>query len=686
MIDKMWEAEKYALSKITITFLPRRMPVKDAGGGEIGYTNQSDGIFIAREHEIFNDLPTDEKRFFRKGVFAHELLHQIFTDFHHHNIVMKTIAPAEKSIFALFANILEDPAIEYWAKTKFGGSLLKSLKFSIAHVYKKSENIESSKDPFSQYISAMIQFGDMGLVKGHFTFPEAKSIFMQTAPMFNQGVLEPCGAKRLMIAKQIMEASRPLWEEQVKEQEELNKLLSDLMKSFGKEMMKGSGKGEDGDADAMPEGVDGKSKRRSSVIEKMKDGEREGDAGSGDSDPDSSESSESTSSEKGSSSDKKEDGSSMDTSKGSTKGGKSAPDKAKDDCDGEKDGASGEKRDESKSGESDFDTSTGDVSSDSCEEKMTEEDAEEMRRELEKAEEEMKKEKAADERDDSSIPTESLKLDKCIVPESRILNKRSDWRESNSRQYADIVSSMSSGIENTTRQLRRLLTIAQEDTEYATRGKININRLNCGKSTARVFDRKKIPSNIADLAVGIAVDLSGSMNRDARIVAAKKCCIALSEIFGKLNIPVYIMGFTGDIGKYTIMHEHYVTWKNAKKDRECLVNICAMSENYDGASIRCFTKIMQKKNARHKLLIVISDGQPCGPGYYGESANKDTALAIKEARKVSDVLGVAVGNDNTEILHSFYGGDFLHVDTPSDLFAKLSLKLKKFVKKWIDEQ
>lgn len=75
-MDRIWEAEKYALSKITMAFLPRRMAVKDADKGELGYTRAGDAIYIAKEHEAFSMLADTEKVFFRKGVFAHEMLHR----------------------------------------------------------------------------------------------------------------------------------------------------------------------------------------------------------------------------------------------------------------------------------------------------------------------------------------------------------------------------------------------------------------------------------------------------------------------------------------------------------------------------------------------------------------------------------------------------------------------------------
>lgn len=110
-MDKNWEAEKYSLSKITISFLSKRMPVKDAKEGELGYTSPDTGIFIAHKHPMFDMLDEDRQRFFRKGVFAHELLHQIFTNFDYTTKLLNGLKPHERSAFKLIANVLEDPAI-----------------------------------------------------------------------------------------------------------------------------------------------------------------------------------------------------------------------------------------------------------------------------------------------------------------------------------------------------------------------------------------------------------------------------------------------------------------------------------------------------------------------------------------------------------------------------------------------
>ena len=465
----------------------------------------------------------------------------------------------------------------------------------------------------------------------------------------------------MCIALEIMNIARPLWEDIAKAREELEKQISEIMQEAGKRAMSGDGAGESGDADATPE-EGAKEKRRSATLAKM----------------DSSTAKE----EKGEATTAKDAATHGETSDGSTDAGDGASklDEEQEDCVREKGDS-----DSDSASDADFDFQD-EMESLSAEKALSKEDKAEMKEDLRKAKEEMEEKEKEDARDNTEIESESLKLGSATVSASSICNHRATVGSDYASEHARIVAEMSVGIANTTRQLRRMLSIAQEETEYATRGRINVNRLNCGKNTARVFDRKKVPNNIADLIVGVAVDLSGSMAAGARETAARKCCVALAEICNNLHIPLYVMGFTGDVESYKIYHEHFITWKNSKKDRESLAGIRARCENYDGASIRYFANIMKKKQAKHKLMIVVSDGAPCGSGYYGAAANKDTALAIRDARKTTDVLGVAIGNSNTALLHSFYGNDFLHVSTPSDLFAQLSVKLKKFVKKWIDEE
>ena len=95
-----------------------------------------------------------------------------------------------------------------------------------------------------------------------------------------------------------------------------------------------------------------------------------------------------------------------------------------------------------------------------------------------------------------------------------------------------------------------------------------------------------------------------------------------------------------------------------------------------------YPKLLKKRNAKNRLLIVLSDGQPAASGYNSKSGITDTKNAIREAKKYVSVLGVAIGNNDTEKIHYMYESDFLHVGDVQDLFFGLSKKIKSIIKHW----
>lgn len=215
-------------------------------GDDMGYTMIGTGdrvdIYVAWDHPLWEGLSEARKDMARTGTFVHEVLHQCWTDFIGTNALCKALPQAEAAVFMQFANTLEDPAIEYLAPKTFGGYMLDALRFNIALVYKRSPGITKCRSAFSQLMAALIYFGDLGVVKGHFTFPEAKKYFFMVAPKYNEGILCPDSYHRLEIAKECMDICRPLWEETVKEKEELRKLIDELiefLKREGVHAMKG---------------------------------------------------------------------------------------------------------------------------------------------------------------------------------------------------------------------------------------------------------------------------------------------------------------------------------------------------------------------------------------------------------------------------------------------------------------
>ena len=97
----------------------------------LGYTSKNGGIFITFAERHFKNVHPKKHSYFRMGIFTHETLHQYFTDFDTNVKVANSYPMSERRVFTLISNILEDPAIEYWAYDAIGGDLLKSLNYTI---------------------------------------------------------------------------------------------------------------------------------------------------------------------------------------------------------------------------------------------------------------------------------------------------------------------------------------------------------------------------------------------------------------------------------------------------------------------------------------------------------------------------------------------------------------------------
>lgn len=211
------------------------------GNDEIGYTMPGNRIFLSNDNDILDTLKTVEERFtFIKGVFLHELMHQIETDFATWEKVRNSIKDAmEQRIFHTIANIIEDPAIEWHARYYMRKEVLKALEFSLGTTYKyktSSGGIDpSKKSPFGQFMEALIMYGDGGIIKGSLC-KEANDVLTKALPIVDKAIEEDNGAKRIYLSKEVFEIARPLWAPEVANAKAMNQLLEELLKRFGKSL------------------------------------------------------------------------------------------------------------------------------------------------------------------------------------------------------------------------------------------------------------------------------------------------------------------------------------------------------------------------------------------------------------------------------------------------------------------
>lgn len=239
---QLWKAEKYGYSRAFSAIKGDSIRVSDiepAHAGQIGYTSSSNTIHLAYDHECMKGLNAQGKRAFRCGVATHELMHQLLTDFVLNNRSLISLPPVEKEILGTINNYVEDARIEHFAYQFVGGTYLKCLEFAIAWTYNSSPKLSEMKTPFEQFMMAIQQFGDQGLPKGRFTFPEAKEVFDQVAPIFYKATIETNPRRVMKYSKDIFELSRPLWKDQ-KDLAELMQKLQEMAQKNGKSLHKNS--------------------------------------------------------------------------------------------------------------------------------------------------------------------------------------------------------------------------------------------------------------------------------------------------------------------------------------------------------------------------------------------------------------------------------------------------------------
>lgn len=691
------DAEASSLSRIGTRILRgNRLGVKwlPDNSGELGYTSDAKIVNIAWYEERFmSELSDTEQSMLRMGVFAHELLHQCLTNFRYTHYLIESMSRAEAGIFMKFANTLEDPAIEYFAPNIFGGRMLDALRFSIKHIYKISPGIEHSSNAFSQLINALINFGDMGLIKGKFTYPEAFKYFQEIAGLYNKGITCPDSKKRLDIARECMEITRPLWEEEAKKQEFIDELLDKLSKMLssmnGIHLM-------DEEEDGMELPTDTPAaERRNAVVKRLSEKSENPDKSEASDDLDESNEPNNMSSEDGAENENDNSDTSSDSQSGKSNSTSSQDDSSSSSS------SNAESESSNTSDASDTTNNTPNVSGGNNDDiTASEYDANRAaddtytidETELEALEQSIKAEEKALERkessknDDSSISDSKLPdfdITSSSIKQGTTCN---NMRVANmtgrglGNLYNELVQESAWEIKTLAKTLSKIFKSDQEEYHRTTSGGYNILRGSVG-TTARIFDKRRDPGNLKDTQVMLAVDLSGSMC-GPKIQSARRAAITFAESLTKVGVPYYIMGYSADQFAQAD-HIHFVDWNNKKNDRESLATMQANGNNFDGYSIRYAANLLKERNTSNKILFVISDGEPCCASYRSMPAGiSDTTLAIKEARKFCTVFGIALGTGcSPKTLQKMYGKDFIWCKDERLLTNILCKKLEKVLAK-----
>ena len=154
----------------------------------------------------------------------------------------------------------------------------------------------------------------------------------------------------------------------------------------------------------------------------------------------------------------------------------------------------------------------------------------------------------------------------------------------------------------------------------------------------RIYDRRD--KRQRQVAVAFLVDMSGSTGRQLEtgqrrvIDVEKEGLIVLTEALEAIGDQYALYGFSGQ-GRHQV---DFMVLKDFSDTRRYQIGqrIAAMTplqQNRDGAAIRHAVQKLLRCPARHRLLVLLSDGRPLDGDYGEEYALEDTRMALREARQ-----------------------------------------------------
>ena len=181
------------------------------------------------------------------------------------------------------------------------------------------------------------------------------------------------------------------------------------------------------------------------------------------------------------------------------------------------------------------------------------------------------------------------------------------------------------------------------------------------RSDGKIFTKRNRPNDEISLAVGVLVDMSGSMSGE-RIRIAQAMTLVVYDFCRALNIPVTIYGHDTIYGGSVDLYSFAEFDSLDGNDKYRLMNIHDGGSNRDGCAVRFVAEKLCKRTEQTKLFIVVSDGQPADSGYYGTAAELDLQGIRREyVNRGITFLAAAIGDDKPAIKRCYGEGAFLDI-------------------------
>jgi hypothetical protein len=165
-----------------------------------------------------------------------------------------------------------------------------------------------------------------------------------------------------------------------------------------------------------------------------------------------------------------------------------------------------------------------------------------------------------------------------------------------------------------------------------------------------------------DVAAAFLVDVSGSTSRQLdggrRVIDVEReglvlLCEALEAVGDQYALYAYSGQGRGQID-FLVVKDFADRLGGRAAHR--LAGLTPLQQNRDGAAIRHATAKLLAREAKTKLLIVVSDGRPLDEGYKDEYSLEDTKAALREAKRWGvHPFCITIDREADEYLRRMYG-------------------------------
>jgi hypothetical protein len=142
-----------------------------------------------------------------------------------------------------------------------------------------------------------------------------------------------------------------------------------------------------------------------------------------------------------------------------------------------------------------------------------------------------------------------------------------------------------------------------------------------------------------DVAAAFLVDVSGSTSRQLEggrrvIDVEREGLVLLCEALEAVGDHYALYGYSGQgRGQVDFLVIKDFADRLGGQAAHRLAGLTPLQQNRDGAAIRHATTKLLAREAKTKLLIVVSDGRPLDDGYKDEYSLEDTKAALREAKR-----------------------------------------------------